>query len=431
MRAPAPEPAEPLAINGMGAMWARICQQNQKYDIDLSDEYGCVSVRFRGWTEQPLKNAIEGGKYLVTPAEREVVVTPVWEAVAVERDFSYHVPAGSSMVVIGGTNEQRRAIQTLYTEAKYAEVDSTESVESIGAKIGGFGKVGHLVWIVPQHLTDAFTAESVISEQRNGVLQGFRLIKAMLAGGYCDRALTWTVLTTGVESVRDGEGTNPTHASVHGLMGVVANEYSNWRVRLIDLPRFGDWPWEDVFAVQGGLRGNVLVYRDGCWYQQQLVPYRLLGDPPLTGCAEEVYVIIGGHGGIGSAWSEILLRRSRAQLVWIGRRPIYDVLKSRLERLAEFGPTPFYISADVTDLQELERACAIILNRFGRIDGLVHAAMVLQDQSLERMTEDGFRNALRPKIDGCVRLAQVFGKHKPRFFLFFSSLSTRSEERRV
>jgi polyketide synthase PksJ len=421
---PSSESAESIAINGMTGMWARVRQREGKCDIDLCDEYGRVSVHFPGWTSRPPKGEPTGALSVEAPVDGEVILTPVWKRFAIELNTDRQALTGGCLAVIGGTGDQRLAIQRLHADATCAELDPDESFESMCGKIAALGNISHMVWIVPEHVPDNFTADSVIAGQRHGVLMGFRLVKALLAAGYGDRALTWTVLTTGVEAVHANERTNPTHASVHGLMGSVANEYAGWTVRVMDLPQTGNWPWQDIFSLREPAGGNVLVYRENSWYRQQLLPYRLLDDPTCFSRPEEVYVIIGGHSGIGAAWSEVLVRRSRVQLVWIGRRPIDNAIQSQIDRLAKLGPAPFYISADATDRLQLARARSIVLQRFGRIDGLVHSAMVLRDQGLANMTEDAFREALEPKIDGCVRLAQVFGEDALRFVLFFSSCNT-------
>jgi acyl transferase domain-containing protein/NAD(P)-dependent dehydrogenase (short-subunit alcohol dehydrogenase family)/SAM-dependent methyltransferase len=423
-REPPSKLAEEIAINGMSGMWARVRQREGKCDIDLCDEYGRVSVNFPGWTLRSPKGELAGALSVEAPMDGEAVLTPVWNRFAIDLNTDQQALTGGLPVVIGGTGDQRLAIQRLLPDARCAEIDPDESFESICGKIAALGDISHMVWIVPEHVPDDFTADSVIAGQRYGVLMGFRLVKALLAAGHGDRALTLTVLTTGVEAVHANGRMNPTHASVHGLMGSVANEYAGWRVRVMDLPQTGNWPWQDIFRLQEPVRGNVLVYRENSWYRQQLLPYRLLDEPPCFSRAEEVYIIIGGHSGIGAAWSEVLLRRTRVQLVWIGRRPIDNAIQSQINSLAKLGPAPFYISADATDRLQLERARSMVLQRFGHIDGLVHSAMVLRDQTLANITESAFREALEPKIDGCVRLAQVFGEDALRFVLFFSSCNT-------
>ena len=55
---------------------------------------------------------------------------------------------------------------------------------------------------------------------------------------------------------------------------------------------------------------------------------------------------------------------------------------------------------------------------------MVHAAIVLADQSLARMEEDRFRASLSAKVDVSVRLAQASAGEALDFVLFFSSLQS-------
>jgi polyketide synthase PksM len=125
-------------------------------------------------------------------------------------------------------------------------------------------------------------------------------------------------------------------------------------VRLIDLPAAGEWPWEDLAVLPGDPHGNALAYRGHRWYRQYLVPCRPATDAAAPYRAGGVYVVLGGAGGIGEAWSEDLLRRMPVQIVWIGRRPKDDVIQAKLDRLAGLGPVPLYVAADATDREQLE-----------------------------------------------------------------------------
>jgi len=55
---------------------------------------------------------------------------------------------------------------------------------------------------------------------------------------------------------------------------------------------------------------------------------------------------------------------------------------------------------------------------------VIHAAMVVQDHALINMTEEEFTAGLAAKVDVAVRLAQVFGRERLDFALFFSSLNS-------
>ena len=413
------------------AMWAAIRRGDgagdaddvQTFDIDLCDEAGHLSARFEGWTTRRLKQGLSEPLADERPAG-EMLLRPEWEPVEIEGpETSRSLPAGR-MAIVGGTDRERSEIQELYPDAAPLELEPGDGIDQLRRKIASWGGIGHLAWIVPHHRPDAAGDGSLLAAQSEGVLFGFRMIKAMLGEGYGDQPLAWSVITTGTQAVQAGELASPTHAGVHGLIGSMAKEYAHWNVRLVDLPSSGARPWRDLFALAGDPHGNATVYRDHRWHRQRLVPC-----PPAAATAEAayrpggVYVVIGGAGGIGEALSEAVLRRVPAQLVWIGRRPLDGVLQARLDRLAGLGPAPLYIAADATDREQLEVARDTIKRSFGRIDGVIHAAMVIADHSLENMTEEEFAAGLSPKVDVCVRLAQVFAGEPLDFVLFFSSIA--------
>src|SRR5215813_10579193 len=69
-----------------------------------------------------------------------------------------------------------------------------------------------------------------------------------------------------------------------------------------------------------------------------------------------VYVVIGGAGTIGRVWSEHVIRRVGARIIWIGRRQKDATIQAALDALAALGPAPLYIAADAADRQDLARA---------------------------------------------------------------------------
>ena len=122
-----------------------------------------------------------------------------------------------------------------------------------------------------------------------------------------------------------------------------------------------------------------------------------------------------------------MIRNYRARIVWIGRRALDGAIQSKLDRLAQLGPAPCYLTADATDRASLERAFAEIKRDYGQVHGLVHSAIVLQGGSLAKMEESSFRAALAAKVDVSVRLAQVFEGEPMDFVLFFSSMQSFSK----
>ena len=116
-----------------------------------------------------------------------------------------------------------------------------------------------------------------------------------------------------------------------------------------------------------------------------------------------------------------------AHIIWIGRRPKDTAIQAKLDDLARLGPAPVYLSADARDQHALQRAYTEIKRRHPRIHGVIHAAIVLEDQGLAGMDEARFRRGLAAKVDVCVRLAQVFTPEDLDFTLFFSSAQSFSK----
>lgn len=423
-------PALPFALDSLeifapcdSLMWAALRRAGgtmvSKYDIDLCDGQGRVAVRLRGLAMRAASQ----------PAPADAVhdglqaLYPVWDVVSAG---AMAPPAPQRVLLVNALPGELETLRRHHPQVQAWSAGGDEA-GALAPRLAQLGEFDHIVWRVPAQKTCGPHDEELIAAQQEGVLDGFRLIKALLALGYGTRALEWTVLTTQTQALHADEEIRPAHASVHGLVGSMAKEYPNWSVRLVDLPvdsapalaHIMDWPCD--------ADGNALVWRAGLCYRQRLLP----GDMPVTGASPYrqagVYVVIGGAGGIGAAWSAHLIHNYAANIVWIGRRPLDAQIQEKIDALALLGPAPDYLSADAADAEALEWAYRQILLRHGRVDGVVNAAIVLADKSLGNMDEARFRSGLAAKVDVSVRLAQVFGHEHLDFMLFFSSLQSFSK----
>jgi len=409
------------ACPARGCAWVRREDEGSgKLDIDVCDEAGRVCVRLRGFSTRSATGELAG-----TAAEAEagnclVTLTPVWEAVAVELDASWPLPT-DGVVIVGGTPAQRAALRQHYPDGHQLEIAPEATAETIGEQLRALGPIDHVVWLAPEQRLKSISDDKIIEDQQRGVVQCFRLIKAVLGLGYGGKVLGLTVVTTQSQAIHRDQAIDPTHASVHGLIGSLAKEHPNWRVRLVDLPSGEDCPLDGVLQLPADAQGKGWGYRSGEWYRRVLLPSDLPGPKGASYRQAGVYVVIGGAGGIGAAWSESMIRRYQARIIWIGRRPHDASIQAEQDRLAKLGPAPLYIEADATDRRALERAYARIKQEHAQVHGVVHSALVLRDRSLARMEEADFRAVLSAKVDVSVRLAQLFRDDPLDFVLFFSS----------
>ena len=358
---------------------------------------------------------------------------PVWDVVSVTE--AQLVPSPTDQVlIVGGTDANRSAIRRFYPQAHLLTIQSQDTIDTIVKEIEKDGLIDHLWWIAPDSPLSSLTEDILIDAQSQGVFQIFRMIKALLRLGYGSKDLGWTILTTQTQPIRKNDVINPTHASIYGLIGSLAKEYPNWKIRLLDLEAAeGEaWPIATILKLPADPQGNPLAYRSGEWYLQKLIPCRAfardLGTAGKTLYKSNgVYIVIGGAGGIGEVWSEYMIRTYQARIVWIGRREPDETIQAKLDRLAGLGTAPLYITADATNRQALDQAYNQIKRHYSRIHGVIHSAIVLLDRSLANMDEEQFRAGFMAKAGISLRLAQVFGKEPLDFVMFFSSMQSFSK----
>jgi polyketide synthase PksM len=360
-----------------------------------------------------------------------MTLVPVWDAVQPGSD-EFWPREGEDVLIVGGEESQQSELGRYYPRALRIENVWQETAESLSGKLQQPGRVQHVFWITPESEVESVRDERIVTGQQEGVIGLLRLIKGLLQNGYGNRELGLTVITIGSQAVDAQERINPTHASVHGMMGSVAKEYVGWKVRLVDVEGPGEWPWAELLRLPADGEGNAWSRRRGQWYRQRLIGCEA-GAAGAAGAEEVyrrggVYVVIGGAGGIGEVWSEHVIGGYGAQVVWIGRREAGEEIEGKCERLGRLGPKPCYIRADARKREELEAARDEIQRRFGAIHGVIHSAIGLFDQSLAKMDEEHFLDALSAKLDLSVRIAQVFGSEKLDFIVFFSSISSFEKE---
>jgi NAD(P)-dependent dehydrogenase (short-subunit alcohol dehydrogenase family) len=416
-------------------------------DIEICGADGAVCVRLRGMSghidqrpgapaaTRPVGADSAGTNGSGHDADLETfTLIPRWEAEPAEHD-TRSPSADARMLIVGGTARERADLCARYRHAAVWNLDPDAGQDEIARGLETDGRIDHVFWLAPAESETqdargwrqpgALAAARLVEAQSQGVLACFRLIKGLLARGYGTRRLGWTVVLRGTQAIAEDDVVRPAHASVVGLMGAVAKEYLSWEIRVVDVAPDASCPIEAILHLPYDRAGDPWGYRDGEWYRQRLVACEFApeqGAPPYRDGG--VYVVIGGAGGVGSVFSEHLIRAHRAQVIWLGRREQDARITQELERLAALGPAPWYLSADAASYDSLHRAYAEIKSRYGAIHGIVHSAVVLLDKSVANMDEERFRAALVAKVDVSVNLARVFGAERLDFALFFSSLES-------
>ncbi|MDP4822671.1 MAG: polyketide synthase dehydratase domain-containing protein, partial [Aestuariivirgaceae bacterium] len=186
-------------------------------------------------------------------------------------------------------------------------------------------------------------------DARASVLEALHLLRAVLAAKGEARRLRWTVVTTAAASAGEPAETEGATAGLHGFAGSLAKEYPHWNVRIADVEDQSQITPADMAALHAykpSEAGILLARRAGHWLEMSLS--RLASAPVDQGRAYRkggVYVVIGGAGGVGRLWSEDVIRRCGAQIIWLGRRAPDATIAAHQAALGELGPRPEYIRA--------------------------------------------------------------------------------------
>ncbi|MGI5281963.1 SDR family NAD(P)-dependent oxidoreductase [Nonomuraea polychroma] len=396
----------------------------------------------------PRAGALPLEEWFSVPAWRQAPVTPAGTAVlAGLRCLVFAGPAAEPLLD-GLRAAGADAVRVVPGSAYGIAPDGTITVrpaerddyEALLAETGAPPRVIH-AWALDG--TPATTAAQATAAQELGFHSLLALVQA-LAGAEREAGVQLDVLTAGTQGVTGQDVHRPEHATVAGITGVVPLEARWLTARHLDLEPGPYDPGKvlaELAAEPGepaeGVPPSPVALRAGRrWlrgFEQVPLPPQ---DDPLR--RHGVYVITGGLGGIGLTLATDLARRVQARLVLLGRsglppRAEWDALDGAPEGvrravaavrgMEQAGAEVIVLAADVTDPEALRRARDEALGRFGRIDGVVHAAGVPGGGMAEVKERRAADDVMAPKIAGTLALREVFGDLPLDFVLLCSSVT--------
>ena len=263
-------------------------------------------------------------------------------------------------------------------------------------------------------------------------------------------AVELTAVSTGVQPVLGDEELVPARATLLGPVKVAPKELANLTSRSVDLPadalaRTGDAIWRERLVTELSVGDEpVVAWRGDERWVESFTPAgeEAAERQPITLRPQGVYLITGGLGGVGSTLGEHLAREARARLVLTARGelpprsdwpellagadaddPVAGKIR-RVERLEELGAEVQVEAADAADREAMARVIAATEQRFGAIDGVIHAAGVAGGGLLQLKTAAEAARVIDPKVRGALVLDELLGAGELDFLLLVSSLQT-------
>ena len=259
-----------------------------------------------------------------------------------------------------------------------------------------------------------------------------------------------------------------------GLVKSLALEWPTVQCKVVDLALQNATSTlaEQIFWEMTAGDGQVEVrYRDLCRQilQTKLMPLDQGKPMHLSIGADWVVLVTGGSRGITAEVACELAERYRPTLLLVGRSPwpeeespltvgittprelkaalleqmrqagesvslarveaAYNRLlqdremRCNMVRMQQAGATVQYYQAHVYDEQAMGHLMAEIYRKYGRLDGVIHGAGIIEDKLIEEKMPDSFDRVFDTKADSAFILSRVLHADSLKFLVLFSSVA--------
>ncbi len=347
---------------------------------------------------------------------------------------------GEETVVVYVGDRLRRTADRAYTLNASEKRDYDALVKELVTRGIEFTKVIHL-WSLDG-------ADSFELAQQTGLYSLLFLTQALADQSLTD-SLELVVVTDSVQEVNGDESLRPERATVLGACKVIPQEYPEITCRSIDVTRNAAVTQlidqlNDELTENGSER--VVAYRGRHRWVQSFEPVRLEKGMGAQSLLNEggVYLITGGLGGVGMALAQHLAQNHKAKLALLGRSSLPqpaewdqwlldhdddDVVSNRIRKVRDLesaGAEVLLLRADAANEEQMFAAVARTVERFGRLDGVIHgvAGAAGTEKGIRETTPADCMVQFQAKVHGLPVLEKVLHGRDHKFCLMLSSLSS-------
>lgn len=287
-------------------------------------------------------------------------------------------------------------------------------------------------------------------DEERGFYSLLSLSKALGAGSDRDRC-ELIVVADGLFGISGAENVQPGKSLVLGPCMVVPLEFPELPCRAVDIVPSPPGSWRDerlidhlASEVTAPSRDFAVAYRgDERWardFEQIALEEGAQRSLPLRGGG--VYLVTGGLGGMGLELASSIGAAVRATIVlcdlaeipergawdgWLASRgdegPVGRAIGA-IRSIERSGSTVAVMRADVTDTEGMKRLVSTITERYGGVNGVVHAAGVPGGGVIPLKTREAAARVLGPKVRGTVALDAALAGNPLDFFVICSSLNS-------
>ncbi len=310
------------------------------------------------------------------------------------------------------------------------------------------GKIVHL-WSLGEGLElHNFNQNAYDESQRKGLYSILQIAQSLAREGYSD-PIEFEIISNNLQNVNKEDIPNAEKATILGACKVIPQEYTNINCRSID---FGDISsniesmtqqvWMEVNSDPTDL---MIAYRGAKRYTHGYEQVKTEDNKSEVARIKEggSYIITGGLGGMGLVLAEHISRIKDTKILLLGRSSFPeriewenylnshsedDSVSKKLKKLLameENGMELMIRSADISDLEQMAKVINDAISRFGKINGIVHTAGVIDLAGvIHKRTWEMTEEVMDAKVKGTIILDHLLQDQNLDFFALFSSIGT-------
>ncbi|MEU2923567.1 SDR family NAD(P)-dependent oxidoreductase [Streptomyces sp. NPDC007251] len=392
-----------------------------KLDVDLYDDSGRLCVRMRGYAARPLTAAAADAPAPQEAAAAAAPAAPAPAATVPGREDTVPPQSAPEDRLIEVTRAWRAAPAAAGPSDRPAPVVVLNAALDDAHVPAAAARLGADILPLPVARP---AGDGGPHDEAAAAKDAFDACCAHLRRLLGDRESARRVLV-----VAPGAPDSPVHAPLAAVLKTAHQEDPSLRGRLVlvdGLDPHDSARFERVVRAEAAADDGV----ESAWDRQdrrtRCVTVEL--PAPTTGGdsllrAGGVYWVTGGAGGLGTLLAERLVRRYGATVVLSGRKEHSEAVDRLRDRLAGLPGEAVYRPADVTDAGSVREAVAGIRGRWGRLDGVFHAAGVLDDGYLVAKPPARTAAVLAPKLDGTAHIDAATRDARPDFLMLFGSVA--------
>ncbi len=418
------------------------------FDITLMDETGEKIVLIEDYT---IKKVEESGIAFKNISRDSAYSQIVWKEQPIDEPIK--ATNGKNVLLIKGQGE----ISDNIAAAIKAAVKTVIEVASDYGFSTGFSEKDYLeicTQVIEKDIEqivymytlsagkDVNSVEELRAEQRKGVYNLFHLIRAMVKSRF-EKTIDIVLIAQYANEIEGHQKyIMPHNAALFGLGKVINLEYPKIKCRCIDID---DYTQGEVVVSElgSGHPDYLTAYRSGKRFIPYLEPMDMKKIPEAAFTFKEqgVYVITGGTGSIGLEIARFISSKAKVNIALINRSafPVFEKWNEIVERgedtklcnkidilskVRQNGSNIALYNSDISDMARMKAVLDELRVKFGKINGVFHAAGNAGENFIIRKDEDAFRRVLAPKIDGTWILDRLTQEDDLDFFVMFSSVSS-------